>query len=284
MRNIFLIIRRYFNFLFFLVLQIMALYLLFSYNKFHQSAFLEVAHEVTGNLGGKYNNITYYFNLKKTNEELVKANEMLRDQLTRQYTGPDTTAELKIDTSFKDTTTGEFRKYLWRSAKVVNNTVSLPNNTLTIERGEKQGVKTDMGVVGPNGVVGRVISTSANYAVVMSMLHRQSRISSKLKKTGETGTVIWDGVNPAFVIMNNIPKSVPVAVGDSVVTSNYTSTFPPNILIGTVVEVIGDKSSNFYSLKLKAATNFYNVEYVTVVENVFKEEQSTLEAATKINN
>ena len=284
MRNIFLIIRRYFNFLFFVVLQIMALYLLFSYRKFHQSAFLEVAHEVTGSIGGKYNNITYYFNLKKTNEELVKANEALRDQLTRQYTGPDTSVVLKVDSSFRDTTTGKFFKYTWRSAKVVNNTVSLLNNTLTIERGEKQGVTRDMGVVGPNGVVGRVISTSANYAVVMSMLHRQSRISSKLKKTGESGTVIWDGVNPAYVTMNNIPKSVPVAVGDSVVTSNYTPTFPPNILVGTVVEVIGDKSSNFYSLKLKTATNFYNLEYVTVVKNEFEDEQTALEAATKINN
>jgi rod shape-determining protein MreC len=261
----------------------MALYLLFSYNKYHESAWLEVAHEVTGSVGGKYNNITYYFHLKKTNEELVKANEMLRNQLTRQYTGPDTSVKVVQDTVSYDSSK-TFRKYIWRTAKVVNNTVSLPNNMITIERGENQGVKKDMGVLSPTGVVGTVISTSANYAVVMSMLNRQSRISSKLKKTGETGIVQWDGISPAYVIMNNIPKNVPVAVGDSVVTSHYSFLFPPDILVGTVAEIIENKSSNFYSLKLKTATNFYSVEYVMVVENVLKEEQKRLEAATKIND
>jgi rod shape-determining protein MreC len=283
MRNIFLIIRRYFNFLFFLVLQIMALYLLFSYNKFHESAWLEVAHEVTGSVGGRYNNITYYFNLKKTNEELVKANEALRNQLTQQYKGPDTSATTITDTISYDSS-GTFRKYVWRPAKVVYNIISLPNNTLTIERGENQGVRKDMGVLSPSGVVGTVISTSANYAVVMSMLNRQSRISSKLKKTGETGIVQWDGISPMYVIMNNIPKSVPVAVGDSVVTSHYSYLFPPGMLVGTIAEVVENKSSNFYTLKLKTATNFYSVEHVMVVENVLKDEQKKLEAATKIND
>jgi rod shape-determining protein MreC len=282
-RNIFLIIRRYFNFLFFIVLQIMALYLLFSYNKYHESAWLEVAHEVTGRVGGKYNNITYYFHLKKTNEELVKANELLRNQLTQQYTGPDTSVKVVQDTVSYDSS-GGFHKYIWRQAKVVNNTVSLPNNMLTIERGENQGVKKDMGVISPSGVVGTVISTSGNYAVVMSMLNRQSRISSKLKKTGETGIVLWDGINPGFVIMNNIPKNVVVAIGDSVVTSNYSYLFPPDILVGTVAEIVENKSSNFYTLRLKTATNFFSVEHVMVVENVLKDEQKRLEAATKIND
>lgn len=283
MRNIFLIIRRYFNFLFFLVLQIMALYLLFSYNKYHESAWLEVAHEITGRVGGKYNNITYYFNLKKTNEELVKANEMLRNQLTQQYKGPDSSIVMVSDTIAYDSSAG-FRKYVWRPAKVVNNTVSLPNNTMTIERGENQGVRKDMAVIGPMGVVGTVISTSGNYAVVMSMLNRQSRISARLKKTGETETVFWDGIDPHYVIMNKIPKSVTVAVGDTVVTSTLSYLFPPNIMVGTIAEVVDNKSSNFYTLRLKTATNFYNVEHVLVVENVLKDEQKKLEAATKIND
>jgi rod shape-determining protein MreC len=282
MRNIFLIIRRYFNFLFFVVLQIMALYLLFSYNKFHESAWMEVAHEVTGRVGGKFNTITYYFHLKNTNEELVKANEQLRNQLTQQYKGPDTSVIAVQDTVAYDSS-GTFRKYIWRPAKVVNNTVSLPNNTLTIERGENQGVKKDMGVLSPMGVVGTVISTSGNYAVVMSMLNRQSRISSKLKKTGETAIVQWDGINPSYVIMNNVPKNIPVAIGDSVVTSNISSLFPPDILVGTVAEIVENKASNFYTLRLKTATNFYSVEHVMVVENVLREEQKRLEAATKIN-
>src|SRR5690348_1113204 len=98
MRNIFLIIRRYFNFLFFVVLQIMALYFLFSYNKFHEAAWMEVAHEVTGSVGGRYSNITNYFHLKQTNAELAKANEALRRQLYAQMQGPDTTQQHITDT------------------------------------------------------------------------------------------------------------------------------------------------------------------------------------------
>jgi rod shape-determining protein MreC len=282
-RNIFLFIRRYFNFLFFVFLQITALLILFRYNEFHEAVFYEAAHEITGRLGGNYNNITYYFRLKQTNADLAKENEALRNRLAENFEGPDTSQRVYTDTLQIDTTTA-VQKYVWRSARVVNNTVSMQNNSLTIERGENQGVRKDMGVVGPAGVVGRVVSTSGNYAVVMSMLNRQFHISSKLKKTGEAFTVHWDGVDPNYVIMNNVPKIIPVAIGDTVVTSHYSSVFPAGIPIGTVAEVIDNKSSNFVSLRLKTATNFYNLEYVAVVENTMREEQKALEDATKINN
>jgi rod shape-determining protein MreC len=279
-RNIFLFIRRYFTFLFFVVLQIVALYLLFHYNKFHEAAAMGVASEITGRVSTRFNNVTYYFNLKNTNDALVKENEVLRNRLKFNFQSPDTTQKIIQDTVAYDSM-GHIRKYMWRSAKVVNNIVSLQNNTLTIERGENQGVHKDMGVISSGGVVGTVISTSSNYSIVMSMLHRQSHFSAALKKTGETGTVQWNGETTEYVTMTNIPKNVIVAKGDTIVTSQYSSFFPPGIMIGTVSEVVDDKSSNFYSLKIKPGTNFYNVEYVTVVENLQREEQKKLEEATK---
>jgi len=280
-RNIFLFIRRYFNFVFFVVLQIAALYILFHYNKFHEAVFSGVANELTGSVGGKYNNVTYYFHLKKTNDQLAQENEELQNRLLSNFSRPDTSQKVMQDTIPYDTL-GHYRKYLWRSAKVVNNSVSLPNNTLTIARGENQGVQKNMGVISAGGVVGVVISTSANYAVVMSLLHSQSKISASLKKTGETGTVLWDGINPQFITLKNIPKSAQVAKGDSVVTSPYASyRFPQGIMIGTVTDIIDDKSSSFYTLKLRPSTNFFNVEFVTVVENLQKDEQVKLEEATK---
>lgn len=284
MRNIFLFIRRYFNFVFFVVLQIAALYILFHYNKFHEAVFSGVANELTGNIDGKYNKITYYFHLKKTNDDLARENEELRNKLLSNYDRPDTSQKVVQDTIPYDTL-GHYRKYVWRAAKVVNNTVSLPNNTLTIARGENQGVHKNMGVISANGIVGVVINTSSNYAVVMSLLHRQSKVSASLKKTGETGQVLWDGVSPLYVTMKNVPKSAQVAKGDSVVTSPYASyRFPQGIMIGTVMDIIDDKTSSFYTLRLKPATNFFNVEFVTVVENLQKDEQLKLEDETsKIN-
>jgi rod shape-determining protein MreC len=279
-RNIFLFIRRYFNFLFFMVMQMVALYILFHYNQFHEAAFLGVANEVTGRINAKYNNVEYYFNLKKTNEALVKENEQLRNLLRQNFENPDTTQQTVTDSLAHDTL-GHLRKYLFRAAKVVNNSVGFQNNYLTIHRGEKQGVKKDMGVISPSGVAGSVIYTSENFAVVMSLLHSQSRLSAKLKKSGETGQVLWDGKNPSYLTMINLPKSMQVVIGDSIVTSQYSSRFPEGIMIGTVAEVVDDKSSNFYTLRLKAATDFYSVEHVTVVENLQKDEQKKLEEAIK---
>lgn len=282
MRNIFLFIRRYFNFLFFLVLQIIALSFLFRYNKFHEAAFLGAANEVTGSIGGQVSNIEYYFQLKRTNEELVVQNETLLNRMPDNFQSPDTLTQAIKDTVRIDTTTA-VRRYLWRSARVVNNSTGLQYNYITIHRGSEQGVKKDMGVISSRGVVGMVVHTSDNYAVVMSLLNRQSSVSAKLLKTGEVARVFWDGQNAEQVTMINIAKNVPVAVGDSVITSGYSLSFPPGVLIGTIAEVINEPGSNFYTLRLKTATNFYNIEYVYAVENLQKEEQIRLEEAARKN-
>lgn len=282
MRNIFLFIRRYFNFLFFLVLQIIALSFLFRYNKFHEAAFMGVANELTGRVSSKYSNIEYYFHLKKTNESLAAQNEQLLNRLSLNFQAPDSLTRIVTDTSKIDTL-GTIRKYLWRGARVVNNSVSLQNNYITIHRGERQGVKKDMAVISATGLVGMVVNTSENFAVVMTMLNRQSSVSAKLMKAGEIGKIQWDGKSPEYVTMINIPKSANVSKGDSVVTSGYSLTFPPGILIGTIADVVDDKTSNFYSLLVKPSTNFYIIEYVTVVDNLQKDEQKKLEEAARKN-
>ena len=280
MRNIFLFIRRYFTFLFFLVLQILALSFLFRYNKYHEAAFMGVANELTGHVSTRYNNIEYYFRLKKTNDELARGNEQLLNQLKQDYQVPDTSRIMVRDTIANDTL-GRVRKYVWRVAKVVNNSVGLQNNYITIHRGEAQGVRKDMGVISSGGIVGTVINTSTNFAVVMSLLHRQSHVSARLKKTGELGLVQWDGESPLYVTMVNVPKSVTVNKGDTVVTSQYSYLFPEGVMIGTVADVVNDQTSNFYTMRLKPSNNFYSMEYVYVVENTTKEEQKKLEDATK---
>ena len=282
MRNIFLFIRKFFNFFFFLVMQITALYMLFHYNEFHEAAFMGVANDITGKISKRYNNVEYYFHLKKTNESLVQENAMLRNLLKQDFEVADTSAALRMDSIPYDTT-GIRRKYLYRDAKVVNRYLIFPNNYFTLHRGEKQGVRKDMGVISPDGVMGVVVNTGDNYSVVMSLLHLQSRISGRVKKSGETGQVYWDGKSPSTIFINNLPKSVPIQKGDSIVTSQYGTYFPQGILIGTVMEIMNDKSSNFYTLKLKPATNFGSVEHALVIENLHADEQKKLEEAVKKN-
>ncbi len=283
MRNIFLFIRRYFNFLFFLVMQIIALSFLFRYNKFHEAAFMGVANEITGRVSERYSNVEYYFHLKKENEALARRNVALLNQLPLNFQSPDSSSNIVTDTIVQDSVKS-VRRYLWRDAQIVNKSVSLQNNYITIHRGENQGVRKDMGVISANGIVGTVVNTSENFSVVMSLLHRQSSVSAKLKKTGEVGKVSWDGTSTLLLTMTNVPKSAQVSKGDSVVTSGYSLRYPEGEMVGTVHEILTDKTSNFYTMKIKPATNFFSVSHVFVVENLQMSEQKKLEDATRVSN
>jgi rod shape-determining protein MreC len=277
MRNVFLFIKRYFNFLFFIVLQMLSLTFLFRYNRFHEAAFAGVAGEVTGRINEKYNNIEYYFKLKRTNDDLAKENMHLRSLLKLNYQIPDTASKTIIDSIRVDSLL-KYQKYVYYEARVVGGFTSTQQNYFTVHRGSLQGLHPDMGVVGPLGIVGRVVNVSDNYATIMSALSRDFTVKAKLKKTGDNGAIHWDGVNPQFIQMRDIPKSAVINKGDSVLTSELSTIYPPNILVGTVDAVINDKSSNFYTIRLKTATNFSNVQYVYIIDDFQKPERTKLES------
>lgn len=280
MRNVFLFIRRHFNFLFFLVLQIISLSFLFRYNKFHEAAFMNVSTELTGKINERYNNIEYYFQLKKTNESLVRENERLRQLLKENYEAPDSAKRLIHDTLRTDSGKA-YLKYNIMEAKVVSSTTALQANYLTIHRGFGQQVRPNMGVIGPQGIVGTVVNVSEHYATVMSLLHRQYKVIVKMKNGGERGAIEWDGLSPLFVTLKDIPKSTKVTRGDTVLTSQTSSLFPANIMVGTVGDIVQDNTSNFYTLKVKPATNFFNIEYVYVIDNLQYDEQKRIEDSTR---
>jgi rod shape-determining protein MreC len=134
-----------------------------------------------------------------------------------------------------------------------------------------------MGVIDPNNaVIGTVMDVSENYAVVMSLLHAQSNLSARLKKSGETGTVIWDGKQPDILILKDISKDVKINRGDTVITSGFSDKFPPGLLIGFVKDIINDKTSSTYTVRIKPAANFENLQYSYVIDNLQKEEPRQL--------
>ena len=241
--------------------------------------FSNIASEATGKVGAQYNSVEYYFKLKKTNEELAAENAELRGLLKSSFESPDTSTVIKIDSLLKDTL-GRVRKFLFLPAKVVNNDVSDQNNYITLYRGGRQGVTKDMGVIGPQGIIGKVIDTSKNYCRVMSLLNRNSKVSAMTMKGFYTGLVDWDGKDPRYVTMHNVPKSAKVKIGDSIITSNLSGNYPPGIMIGTIAAIGGDPASGFYDLKVKTATDFYNIQYAYLVDNMIWTEQKNLEAKT----
>jgi rod shape-determining protein MreC len=279
-RNVILFIRKYSNFVLFLLLQITALSFLFRYNKYHEAAFMNVAGDFTGSINQRYSKVENYFRLKKINEQLAMENLRLNQLLRENYEYAGGNEKIVLDTVFTDTLR-EIRKYAWLGATVVGSTVNTQVNFITIHRGQLEGVHPNMGVVSPQGIVGTVVNVSDNYASVMTLLHRQYKVVVKLKNGGERGTVEWDGISPTYVTLKDIPKSAKLKTGDSVVTSPTSSLFPGNLMVGTISEIIEDKSSNFYTLKIRPATNFFNIEYVYVIANNQFVEQKRLEDSTR---
>ncbi|MBK8519782.1 MAG: rod shape-determining protein MreC [Chitinophagaceae bacterium] len=267
MRNIFLFIRRHFNFILFILLQGFSIYLIVHYSRYHNAVFSKTSNQVTGKINEKYNGITSYFRLKKTNDSLVAANEMLYNKLKADFEYPDTTSRLKID-SIKVDSMEQFRKYQYYPAKVVYNSVASQNNFIVLGRGSSQKIKQGMGVIDPNsGVVGVVTEVSAGYAVVMSLLHKDSHLSGKLLKGGETGTLNWDGKTPNLISLAGIPKGTKVVKGDTIISSGFSTSIPKGMMMGIVEEVKPDKSTNNHLIKFKTAANFYNLEFAYVIEN-----------------
>ena len=282
MRNIFLFIRRYFNFLFFLLLQGFSIYLIVHYSLYHKAMFTATANQLTGKINEQYNKVEYYFQLKKTNDSLVKANEKLYNKLKADFELPDTSSKVMIDT-IKVDSMEHYKKYNYFNAKVVANSVVAQNNFIVLGRGTAQHLKEGMGVIDPNsGVVGIITEVSNDYAVVMSLLHKDSHISGKLMHSGETGTLNWDGKTPNIITLTGIPKSAKIAKGDTIITSGFSTSFPKGMLVGYVDDIIAEKSTNNYTLKLRSAANFYNLEFVYAIDNKQTEDiNKLLEKAKK---
>ena len=279
MRNVFLFIRRYFTFLAFLAFQAGALWLLFSYNRFHRAKGLGWANEITGRLNSRYKNVDDFFHLKAENRRLHRMNDSLLNLMPANFLKRDTSSRLVQDSIPYDTL-GNYRRYIWRDAKVVYNTVNQQKNYLQLNRGSNQGVRDDMGVINSDGsAVGVVVNVSSNFCQVMSLLHVQTRRSVVLKRTGTLGMVEWDGKDPLHLILRDIPKSDSVAVGDTVVTS-INSSFP-GFIVGRVARIEEEKSTTYYVIKVRTAANFFNLQQVHIVENLESREQAALLDDTK---
>lgn len=281
MRNIFLFIRRYAAFITFFFLQVLSLWFLFSYNRFHRAKFLGIANEFTGRVNTQFNKVEDFFYLREENRRLNRVNDSLMNLQKVNFLVRDSSVIMSNDSVAYDTA-GHYRRFLMRPGTVVYNTVNAQKNYIQINRGSNQGVRDKMGVVSSDGkVVGVVVNVSPNFSEAMSLLHIQNTISASLKKSGEFGTIEWDGNNPGFVLLKKIPKSVDVKVGDSVITSTVSFTFPPGFLVGTIAEVKADPSSGMYLLKVKTAANFNNIQQVHIIENLERDEQMKLMDETR---
>lgn len=268
MRNVFLFIRRFSNFLLFLLLQVVSVYLIFHYNKYHNAIGSTVMNEVTGRVNEQYNRIDNYIGLKKENDKLRKQNEELLNMMRSSFDKVDTVATVVTDSIPYDTL-GNKRIWLYQSAKVVSSSVTSPANFIVINRGSNHAMEKGEGVVdASNGVIGIVTDVSPNFSVVMSLLHKDSKITAILKNDPVSGGLVtWDGKEPNYLSLINVRKSAKAKKGDTVLASPITATFPTGMMIGTIDEIKPDVSTNTFLIKVKSTANFYNLQYAYAIKN-----------------
>lgn len=276
MRNLIQLILRYKITLLFVALEVLAFTLLVSYNSHHQIKYLSATTEITGVIHQKVHDISSYLSLNRVNKELAQENAALRNLIKSNFKGDPEPFQHIMDTSYQ-------QSYDYKPAEVISSTVDKRNNYLLINKGTRNGIKSDMGVIGPKGVIGVVKEVSSNYATVMPVLHSQTKISTRFKQNEYFGILRWNGYDPKHAELIDIPSHVEINKGDSLVTRGGSGIFPEGVLIGTVQEWEEIPAMSFYKIRVRLATNFYNLSHVYLIENLHKEEMIELMEVTESN-
>lgn len=246
------------TFLLFLLLFSIALTFTIQSHSYHKSKFINSANFLSGNLYNSSNKITDYFNLKDQNILLQEENNRLKSLLYNRG--------LTQDSTYIDSLTYE-RKYKFTPAQIIKNSYTLANNVLTINKGKRDSIKQDFGVITSLGVLGIIEKTSHKYATVLSLLNTTNKISAQLKKTNHFGTISWNTDSPKFIQLTEIPEIAPVAKGDTIITSGRSQIFPKGIPIGTVESFKLDDAENYYEIDVLLFNDMTNLEHVYIIEN-----------------
>jgi rod shape-determining protein MreC len=275
MRNLLAFIIRYHFLLLFLLFESLAMLLLVNSTYYQRSVMQSTGNALSGKFYSSISNVSEYLKLRRTNELLATENALLRQMKGISFIKTDTASFWMEDTLYK-------QRYKYLVARVINNTVGKRNNYIMLNKGRRHGIDKDMAVITSNGVVGTVVNVSDNFAWVMSVLNKQTRISGRIRKNNQMGTVVWNGLNPLYGTLTDIPAHVKIAKGDTIVTSGFSYIFPANLMLGTIEDFRVEQGEHFYVIPFKFSVDFNSLDYVYVVKNLLKEEQQELEKSTEV--
>ena len=264
----------------YLILLLFSLLLIINSNYFHKSKILLFSNSITNYTFDKFSFFNEYFELKKINSSLIDENLFLKSRLEKMSNNNN------ID-SLKNVI------FKYKNAKVISNNLSSFKNHLIINKGINDGLKNEMGIINSTGIVGIINRTSKNYSSVMSILNIETKINAKVKRTSHFGTLEWDGLSNNYLLLNDIPETADIKVGDSIITGGMSLIFPEGINVGVVSEVINKNKhndslsrlntnngkyldiefrENYLNIEVKLHTNMNNLNNVYVIESLNREE------------
>jgi rod shape-determining protein MreC len=274
MKTLFNIILKYHFFLLFVLLETISISIVISSDIERKIVFFSSANALSGFFNKRTSEISSYFSLAQTNNQLKNENIRLKNDLLRLKSLEDNSDYRMVDSI------GSYR-FEYIAAKVINNTVSKDKNFITLDKGEIHGVEKDFGVIGPDGVAGRIIAVSKRYSLAVSLLNTEMGISGKIKRNNYFGSIQWQGDDYRFSKMYEIPNHLKISIGDTIVTSGFSAVFPEGIDIGTIARVDKNVSNNFFDIDIELLTDFKSLYHVYIVNNKNYKEKVLLENSLK---
>ncbi|MDR3338615.1 MAG: rod shape-determining protein MreC [Candidatus Symbiothrix sp.] len=276
MKNLVQFILKNIHWLLFFFLLFLSVFFLIRNNDFQRSKYLSVFHEIAGKVYIVSNSVESYMNLKTGNADMAKRIASL-EQEVKIY-------QKKIEklTDFLDSNeigfnTDSLTIYRYITARVINNRVSGVENFITLNKGSLDGIEKDMGVLTTKGIVGVVMNVSPHFSVVITVLNSEYNPSCKTKGSNYSGPLVWDGKDSRYTYLKELPTHAAYNIGDTIVTSGYSTIFPAGIPVGIIENFSRQKNDDYNSLKVKLFTDFATLSEVLVVENKLKEEQKNIE-------
>lgn len=279
MRNVLNFIIKYqawFVFLFYVVLSGL---LLFNFNDFQQSVYLSSANRVSSSLYGLSSEMTGYVGLREVNADLEKENASLQAEILRLR------EEVKY---FKMRANDSVYPYLGNDrysfliASVLHSDIRHDQNYFTIDKGAADGVAPGMGVINRCGLVGIVNVTGQHTSRVISLLNEKQIFSVRLKGTENTGQLVWKRGNPRVAYMDELARHARYRIGDTLVTSGFSTSFPEGVPVGTVMSRVRSDNENYLMLKIRLLPDFTKLESVRVIRDFLKEEIDSLQGVENI--
>ena len=265
----------------FLVLEVVSMVLLFRYNSYQGSVWFSSANAVTGKVYEWDSAVESYFSLSGVNSQLTQRNAFLEQQVRML---DDSIARLTRSQEAAVTRLSSmvpFQGFRLIPAKVVANMVNRYDNLITIDKGSADGVKRDMGVVCGMGVVGIVYLVSEHYSIVIPALNSHSNISCTIQRRGYFGYLRWRGGSSQLAYLEDVPRHAHFKLGDNVVTSGYSSVFPPGVMVGKVLHVFNSADGLSYRVQVKLSTDFARLRDVCLVDDSALQERIDLMRAAQ---
>ncbi len=275
MRNLLNFLIKYRAWFVFIFYVLVSCVLIVSGSAYRLSVYMTSANAVTATLNEATSGVTGYFNLSSVNASLEQRTAQLEAEVLNLREQLNYYQAIVRDSMGQDVAMPQAR-FSYILAPVISSTFHRPRNYITISKGFEDGVHRGMGVVDHNGVVGVVNACSRHTARIVSLLNEAQPFSVKLKDTPYVGTLLWKGNDRKIAYMEEVPRHAKYHTGDTVVTSGFSTTFPAGIHVGTVMGAVRGDDDNYFTLKVRLATDFANLTAVRVIKDVRRAEIDTL--------